>query len=106
MTMLCMRVLALCLTAALIAPERALPQGPPDRWTSLDNPRNRDLFFRTLQAYFIRRGVDVAKAPGRFPGPTGRGGNSANSLYGPDPVKSAFTDYQDNKDAFTAFLQG
>uniref|UniRef100_W5MD63 Uncharacterized protein n=1 Tax=Lepisosteus oculatus TaxID=7918 RepID=W5MD63_LEPOC len=104
--MLSLQVVVLCLSATLIAQGHCSPQGPPEKWKSLEIPSNRDLFFRTLQAYFIRRGVDMSKVSGRFPGDKMKAADPPPSLYAPDSLTSAFSDYLDKKDSFSAFLRG
>ncbi|XP_053133160.1 uncharacterized protein C2orf66 homolog [Hemicordylus capensis] len=79
---------------------RGLGQGAPLRpeetWKPLDNPRNRDLFFRTLKAYFSGRGLDFRKFSDTFtvsndkPRPI--------TLYS-DLVASAFAAYEENKNS-------
>ncbi|KAJ1187224.1 hypothetical protein NDU88_004003 [Pleurodeles waltl] len=65
-------VLALYFSLALLGCARAGPLRAEEKWKPLDNPRNRDLFFRTLQAYFSGRGVDVDKFPNSFSLDNGR----------------------------------
>ncbi|XP_007888373.2 uncharacterized protein C2orf66, partial [Callorhinchus milii] len=73
-------------------------------WKSLENPRNRELFFRTLQAYLSGRGIDVGKFSKSF-----RTDNRDSAAAAPlqrDHLASAFSDYKAQEDSFAAFLEG
>ncbi|XP_062974644.1 uncharacterized protein C2orf66 homolog [Elgaria multicarinata webbii] len=79
------------------------PLRPEETWKPLDNPRNRDLFFRTLKAYFSGRRFDLKKFPNTF---------SVNNdklqpiTFYSDPVASAFVDNEEKKNSFTNYLKG
>ncbi|XP_059822058.1 uncharacterized protein C2orf66 homolog [Hypanus sabinus] len=98
------QVLTFCLTLFLVTLVHTIPLESKDAWKSLENPRNRELFFRTLQAYFSGRGVDVGKLSKSFR-MDNRRPNVAASLY-PNHISSAFADYEGQKDSFSAFLKG
>uniref|UniRef100_UPI00398E507F GPI inositol-deacylase n=1 Tax=Pristiophorus japonicus TaxID=55135 RepID=UPI00398E507F len=102
--MLKVQVFTFCLTASLVTLVHTIPLESKDAWKSFENPRNRELFFRTLQAYFSGRGVDVGKFFKSFRMDNRRPFGAA-SLY-PDHISSAFSDYEGQKDSFAAFLKG
>ncbi|XP_005989583.1 uncharacterized protein C2orf66 homolog [Latimeria chalumnae] len=101
--MLKVQILVLCITASLVVLVHASPLGREEKWKSLDNPRNRDLFFRTLQAYFSGRGLDVGRFSKSFPLDNER--PELPALY-TDPIASAFADYEGQKNSFATFLKG
>ncbi|XP_069790682.1 uncharacterized protein C2orf66 homolog [Narcine bancroftii] len=102
--MLKTRVFTFYLSLSLVALVHTIPLESKDAWKSLENPRNRELFFRTLQAYFSARGVDVGKFLKSIRMENGRPSVAA-SLY-PNHISSAFSDYEGQKDSFAAFLKG
>ncbi|XP_035294068.1 uncharacterized protein C2orf66 homolog [Cricetulus griseus] len=66
-----------------------------DSWKPLSNPRNRELFFRSLQAYFRGRGLDLGRLPNTF---------SMNEDPRPlslqaEHMASAFADYEEHKNS-------
>ncbi|XP_069077479.1 uncharacterized protein C2orf66 homolog [Pleurodeles waltl] len=96
-------VLALYFSLALLGCARAGPLRAEEKWKPLDNPRNRDLFFRTLQAYFSGRGVDVDKFPNSFSLDNGR---PMSVAFYSDPIASAFADYAGQKHLSPKYLKG
>ncbi|XP_067891792.1 uncharacterized protein C2orf66 homolog [Heterodontus francisci] len=102
--MLKVQVFTFCLTVSLVTLVHTIPLESKDAWKSLENPRNRELFFRTLQAYFSGRGVDVGKFSKSFRVDNRRPFGAA-SRY-PDRIASAFSDYEGQKDSFATFLKG
>ncbi|XP_068926382.1 uncharacterized protein C2orf66 homolog [Petaurus breviceps papuanus] len=98
-----MLLLPLCIALMPIRLGQGAPLKEEEKWKPLDNPRNRDLFFRTLQAYFLRRGLDLEKFPKTFyinnekPWP---------SSFRSDPMTSAFTDYEEQKNSFSSDFRG
>ncbi|XP_066477895.1 uncharacterized protein C2orf66 homolog [Tiliqua scincoides] len=86
-----------CATLILRGLGQGVPLSPKEAWKSLDNPRNRDLFFRTLKAYFSGRELDFKKVPdpvmvnSEKPGPI---------AFVSDPVASAFTHYAKKKNSY------
>uniref|UniRef100_K7DZW6 Chromosome 2 open reading frame 66 n=2 Tax=Monodelphis domestica TaxID=13616 RepID=K7DZW6_MONDO len=98
-----MFLLPLCVALLPVRQGQGAPLRGEEKWKSLDNPRNRDLFFRTLQAYFLRRGLDLEKFPNAFyinnekPWP---------SSFHSDPMASAFADYEEQKNSFSNYLRG
>ncbi|XP_078407964.1 uncharacterized protein C2orf66 homolog isoform X2 [Cetorhinus maximus] len=102
--MLKVQAFTLCLSISLVTLAHTIPLEPKDAWKSLENPRNRELFFRTLQAYFSGRGFDVGKISKSLR-MDNRRPFAAAALY-PDHVASAFSDYEGQKDSFAAFLKG
>ncbi|XP_078539825.1 uncharacterized protein C2orf66 homolog [Lissotriton helveticus] len=96
-------VLALSLALALLGCARGAPLRAEEKWKPLDNPRNRDLFFRTLQAYFSGRGVDAEKSPNSFSLDNGR---PMSVTFYSDPVASAFADYARQKHPSPKYLKG
>ncbi|XP_063147971.1 uncharacterized protein C2orf66 homolog [Candoia aspera] len=81
-----------------------LPQGTPLRpeetWKSLDNPRNRDLFFRTLMAYFSGREFGLRKFADTF---SMNNDKSDPISFYLEPVASAFADYEEKKPPFANY---
>ncbi|XP_004393575.1 PREDICTED: uncharacterized protein C2orf66 homolog [Odobenus rosmarus divergens] len=73
-----------------------------EKWKSLNNPRNRDLFFRTLQAYFKGRGLDL----GRFPNTFFMNENPRPLSFQSELLASAFADYEEQKNSFPNYLKG
>ncbi|XP_012632423.3 uncharacterized protein C2orf66 homolog [Microcebus murinus] len=73
-----------------------------DKWKPLNNPRNRDLFFRSLQAYFKGRGLDL----GRFPNTFTVNENPRPLSFQSELTASAFADYEEQKKSFLNYLKG
>ncbi|KAM6178069.1 uncharacterized protein C2orf66 homolog [Rhynchocyon petersi] len=73
-----------------------------EKWKPLNNPRNRDLFFRTLQAYFKGRGLDLGKFPNTF----SLNENPRPLSFQSELVTSAFADYEEQKTPFPSYLKG
>ncbi|XP_021511177.1 uncharacterized protein C2orf66 homolog [Meriones unguiculatus] len=76
--------------------------GNKDMWKPLSNPRNRELFFRNLQAYFKGRGLDLGSLPNTF---------SMNEDPRPlsfqlEHIASAFADYEEQKNSLPASHKG
>ncbi|POI20581.1 hypothetical protein CIB84_015672 [Bambusicola thoracicus] len=96
---------------------KGAPFEPEEKWKPLDNPRNRDLvrkcckkrslsfvcFFRTLQAYFSGRGLDLSNFPATFT--VNNEGPRPVMLYS-DPIASAFADYEERKNSFPNDFKG
>nr|XP_054492631.1 uncharacterized protein C2orf66 homolog isoform X1 [Agelaius phoeniceus] len=93
-------LLGLYVVLAVRGLAKGAPSQPEDKWKPLDNPRNRDLFFRTLQAYFSGRGLDLRKFPATF-----TVNNEGPRLYS-DPIASAFADYEEKKKSFQNYFKG
>ncbi|XP_057599989.1 uncharacterized protein C2orf66 homolog [Hippopotamus amphibius kiboko] len=72
------------------------------KWKPLSNPRNRDLFFRTLQAYFKGRGLDL----GRFSNNFSMNENPRSLSFQSEFMASAFADYEEHKNSFPNYLKG
>ncbi|KAK1165842.1 hypothetical protein AOXY_G14480 [Acipenser oxyrinchus oxyrinchus] len=100
------QVLTLCVAVSLMVLAQAGPLGSEEKWKSLEIPRNRDLFFQTLQAYFNRRGVNMAKVSQPLPIDNLRPLDTSPPLYAVDPLSSAFSEYERQKNSFAAFLRG
>ncbi|XP_012400353.1 uncharacterized protein C2orf66 homolog [Sarcophilus harrisii] len=98
-----MLLLPLCIALMTVRQGQGVPLKEEEEWKSLDNPRNRDLFFRTLQAYFLRRGLDLEKFPKTFyinnekPRP---------SSFHSDFLTSAIVDYEEQKNSFSNYFRG
>ncbi|XP_006862109.1 PREDICTED: uncharacterized protein C2orf66 homolog [Chrysochloris asiatica] len=73
-----------------------------ETWKSLNNPRNRDLFFRTLQEYFKGRGLDL----GSFPNTFSINENPRPLSFQSELIASAFGDYEEQKNSFPNYLKG
>ncbi|XP_065416945.1 uncharacterized protein C2orf66 homolog [Chrysemys picta bellii] len=82
---------------------KGAPLRPEEKWKPLDNPRNRDLFFRTLQGYFSGRGLDLRKFLDTFSMNNDRPRPVA--IYS-DPTASAFADYEKKKKLFQNYFKG
>ncbi|KAJ7345501.1 hypothetical protein JRQ81_001451 [Phrynocephalus forsythii] len=96
-------ILVHCTTLILQGFGQETPSKPEDTWKSLDNPRNRDLFFRTLKAYFSGREFNLRKFPDAF--------SITNDKLHPiafssDPDVSAFADYEEKKNSPIRYLKG
>ncbi|XP_070277849.1 uncharacterized protein C2orf66 homolog isoform X2 [Myotis yumanensis] len=94
----------LLLSAALVllGPVHGATLRDQDTWKPLSNPRNRDLFFRTLQAYFKGRGLDLERFPNTF---------STNETPRPlsvqsELIASAFAEYEERRNPFPRSLEG
>nr|XP_031533607.1 uncharacterized protein C2orf66 homolog [Vicugna pacos] len=61
-----------------------------EKWKPLNNPRNRDLFFRTLQAYFKGRDLDL----GRFSNTFSVSENPRPLSFQSELIASAFADFE------------
>uniref|UniRef100_A0ABM5EKD2 Uncharacterized protein C2orf66 homolog n=1 Tax=Pogona vitticeps TaxID=103695 RepID=A0ABM5EKD2_9SAUR len=98
-----MVILVHCTTVILRGFGQESSLKPDETWKPLDNPRNRDLFFRTLKAYFSGREFNLRKFPDAF--------SLTNDKLQPvafylDPAVSAFADYEENKNSPTHHLRG
>ncbi|XP_023786533.1 uncharacterized protein C2orf66 homolog [Cyanistes caeruleus] len=96
-------LLGLYVVLAVRGLAKGAPFHPEEKWKPLDNPRNRDLFFRTLQAYFLGRGLDLRKFPATFP--VNSEGPGPVTFYS-DPIASAFADYEERKKSFQNYFEG
>ncbi|XP_036713554.1 uncharacterized protein C2orf66 homolog [Balaenoptera musculus] len=72
-----------------------------EKWKPLNNPRNRDLFFRTLQAYFKGRGPDL----GMFSNISSMNENPRPLSFQSELIASAFADYEEQKNSFPNYLK-
>uniref|UniRef100_A0A4W2DIF9 Chromosome 2 open reading frame 66 n=3 Tax=Bos TaxID=9903 RepID=A0A4W2DIF9_BOBOX len=94
----------LLLAGALVLP--GLVQGVmlrnEEKWKPLNIPRNRDLFFRTLQAYFKRRGLDL----GRFSDTFSMNENPRPLSFQSELIASAFADYEQQKNSLSNYVKG
>uniref|UniRef100_K7GC95 Chromosome 2 open reading frame 66 n=2 Tax=Pelodiscus sinensis TaxID=13735 RepID=K7GC95_PELSI len=95
-------LLLLCSMLTLRGSAKAAPLRPEEKWKPLDNPRNRDLFFRTLQAYFSGRGLDLRKFLNTVSVNNDRPRPVA--IY-TDPTASAFADYEEKKKMFQNYFK-
>ncbi|XP_074255425.1 uncharacterized protein C2orf66 homolog [Saimiri boliviensis] len=73
-----------------------------DKWKPLNNPRNRDLFFRSLQAHFKGRGLDL----GTFPNPFPMNESPRPLSFRSEFLACAFADYEEQKNSFHSYLKG
>uniref|UniRef100_A0A8D0VK05 Uncharacterized protein n=1 Tax=Sus scrofa TaxID=9823 RepID=A0A8D0VK05_PIG len=73
-----------------------------EKWKPLNNPRNRDLFFRTLQAYFKGRGLDLE----RFSNTFSMNENPRPLSFQSELIASAFSDFKEQKNSFPKHLKG
>ncbi|XP_026345285.2 uncharacterized protein C2orf66 homolog [Ursus arctos] len=94
--------LLLCVALVLFGLVHGATLRNKDNWKSLNNPRNRDLFFRTLQAYFKGRGLDL----GRFPNTFFMSENPRPLSFQSELLASAFADYEEQKNSFSNYLKG
>ncbi|KAF3824261.1 hypothetical protein GH733_008546 [Mirounga leonina] len=94
--------LLLCVALVLFGLVHGATLRNEEKWKSLNNPRNRDLFFRTLQAYFKRRGLDL----GRFPNTFFMNENPRPLSFQSELLASAFADYEEQKNSFPNYLKG
>ncbi|XP_033024737.1 uncharacterized protein C2orf66 homolog [Lacerta agilis] len=98
-----MVIVVQCATLILRGLGEGAPLRPEETWKPLDNPRNRDLFFRTLKTYFSGRGLDLRKFPDTFSKNNDKPKPVAFNL---DPLDSAFADYEEKKNSFITYLKG
>ncbi|XP_063198584.1 GPI inositol-deacylase isoform X1 [Chroicocephalus ridibundus] len=96
-------LLGLCTALAVRGLAKGAPFQPEEKWKPLDNPRNRDLFFRTLQAYFSGRGLDLRKFPATF---TVNNEGPRPVMFYSDPIASAFADYEERRNSFPNYFKG
>ncbi|XP_044287923.1 uncharacterized protein C2orf66 homolog [Varanus komodoensis] len=96
-------VLVQCTALILRGLGQGIPLSPEETWKPLDNPRNRELFFRTLNAYLSGRGLDLRKFSNTF---LMNNDKSRPITFYSDPVSSAFADYEEKKNSFMKYLKG
>ncbi|XP_059961926.1 uncharacterized protein C2orf66 homolog [Mesoplodon densirostris] len=72
-----------------------------EKWKPFNNPRNRDLFFRTLQAYLKGRGPDL----GMFSNISSMNENPGPLSFQSELIASAFADYEEQKNSFPNYLK-
>lgn len=60
-------------------------------------------FFRTLQAYFSGRGLDLTKFPATF---TMNNEGPRPVIFYSDPIASAFADYEERRNSFPNYFKG
>ncbi|XP_073074537.1 uncharacterized protein C2orf66-like isoform X3 [Manis javanica] len=94
--------LLLCVGLALLGLAHGAMLRNEEKWKPRNNPRNRDLFFRTLRAYFKGRGLDL----GRFPNTFVMNQNPRPVSFESEFIASAFADYEEQKNSFPSFLKG
>ncbi|KAM5326603.1 uncharacterized protein C2orf66 homolog [Glossophaga mutica] len=93
--------LLLCVALVLLGPIHGDTLRNKEQWKPLNNPRNRDLFFRTLRAYLKGRGLDLERLPSTLPL------NEAKPLsLQPDLIASALADKEEQKISFPNYLEG
>ncbi|XP_037377772.1 uncharacterized protein C2orf66 homolog [Talpa occidentalis] len=90
------------LLCVLLGPVHGATLRNKEKWKPLNNPRNRDLFFRILQEYFKGRGLDL----GRFPSTFSMNENPRPLSLQSELIASAFTDYEEQKNSFPSYLKG
>ncbi|KAG3274911.1 hypothetical protein H1C71_020491 [Ictidomys tridecemlineatus] len=95
-------LLLLCVALVLTGHVHGATLRNEDKWKPLSNPRNRDLFFRSLQAYFKGRGLDL----GRFPNTFSMNENPRPLSFQPELIAAAFADYEEQKNSFPNYLKG
>ncbi|XP_044890135.1 uncharacterized protein C2orf66 homolog isoform X2 [Felis catus] len=95
-------LLLLCVVLVLLGlvPGATVRNG--EKWKPLNNPRNRELFFRTLQAYLKGRGLDL----GRFPNTFSMNENPRPLSFQSELLASAFADYEEQKNSFPNYIKG
>ncbi|XP_030064852.1 uncharacterized protein C2orf66 homolog [Microcaecilia unicolor] len=96
-------LLTLCATLALLEEVHGGPINAEEKWKPLSNPRNRDLFFKTLQAYFSGRGLDAGRLTNAVSLDNER--PLPISFYS-DPIASAFVDYEVQKNSISNDIKG
>ncbi|XP_058405478.1 uncharacterized protein C2orf66 homolog [Diceros bicornis minor] len=94
--------LLLCVALVLLGLVHGATLRNEEKWKSLNNPRNRELFFRTLQAYFKGRGLDL----GRFPNTFSMNENPRPFSFQAELIASAFADYEEQKNSLPNYLKG
>ncbi|KAM5264996.1 uncharacterized protein C2orf66 homolog isoform 2-T3 [Hipposideros larvatus] len=92
--------LLLCVALVLLGPMHGAMLRNTEKWKPLNNPRNRDLFFRTLQEYFKGRGLDLE----RFPNTSSTNENPSPPPFQSEIIASAFADYEEQKNSFPNYL--
>ncbi|XDB47722.1 PREDICTED: uncharacterized protein C2orf66 homolog [Capra hircus] len=94
----------LLLAGALVLPGlvQGVMLGNEEKWKPLNIPRNRDLFFRTLQAYFKGRGLDL----GRFSDTFSMNENPRPLSLQSELIASALADYEEQKNSLSNYLKG
>ncbi|XP_047300293.1 uncharacterized protein C2orf66 isoform X1 [Homo sapiens] len=95
-------LLLLCVALVLLGHVNGATVRNEDKWKPLNNPRNRDLFFRRLQAYFKGRGLDL----GTFPNPFPTNENPRPLSFQSELTASASADYEEQKNSFHNYLKG
>ncbi|XP_037857744.1 uncharacterized protein C2orf66 homolog isoform X1 [Chlorocebus sabaeus] len=95
-------LLLLCVALVLLWHVNGATLRNKDKWKPLNNPRNRDLFFRSLQAYFKGRGLDL----GTFPNPFPTNENPRPLSFQSELTASASADYEEQKNSFHNYLKG
>ncbi|XP_039104880.1 uncharacterized protein C2orf66 homolog [Hyaena hyaena] len=95
-------LLLLCVALVLLGPVHGATARNEEKWKSLNNPRNRELFFRTLQAYLKGRGLDV----GSFPNTFSMNEDPRPLSFQSELLASAFADYEEQKNSFPNNLKG
>ncbi|XP_011852579.1 PREDICTED: uncharacterized protein C2orf66 homolog [Mandrillus leucophaeus] len=95
-------LLLLCVALVLLWHVNGATLRNKDKWKPLNNPRNRDLFFRSLQAYFKGRGLDL----GTFPNPFPMNENPRPLSFQSELTASASADYEEQKNSFHNYLKG
>ncbi|XP_052605416.1 uncharacterized protein C2orf66 homolog isoform X1 [Peromyscus californicus insignis] len=73
-----------------------------DTWKPLSNPRNRELFFRSLQAYFKGRGLDLGSLPNTF----SMNEDPRPRSFQAEHIASAFADYEEQKNSLPKSYKG
>ncbi|CAH6791630.1 uncharacterized protein C2orf66 homolog [Phodopus roborovskii] len=73
-----------------------------DSWKPLSNPRNRELFFRSLLAYFRGRGLDLERLPKAF----SMNEDSRPLSLQAEHIASAFADYEEHKNSLPSSHKG
>nr|KAF6493921.1 hypothetical protein HJG63_001842 [Rousettus aegyptiacus] len=86
----------------LLGPAHGATLRNKEKWKPLNNPRNRDLFFRALQAYFKGRGLDLEKFPSTF----SMNENPRLLSFQSEFIASAFADYEEEKNSFLNYFKG
>nr|XP_004653791.3 uncharacterized protein C2orf66 homolog [Jaculus jaculus] len=89
-------LLLLCVALVLMDCVHGATVRHEDTWKPLSNPRNRELFFRSLQAYFKSRGLDLGRLPNTFT----MNENSRPLSFQSELIASAFADYEEQKNSF------
>ncbi|XP_045689709.1 uncharacterized protein C2orf66 homolog [Phyllostomus hastatus] len=94
--------LLLCMALVLLGPIHGDTLRNKEQWKPLKNPRNRDLFFRTLQKYLKGRGLDLE----RFPSTLSLNEEARPLSLQSDLLASALADYEEQKNSFPNSLEG